>query len=191
MPKYVRLCACVSIARKTRSSTAPERRIRSSVMRVPRCGTGVDANWLQSPVVASVRALIGDPGGTRTPDQEFRKLLLYPPELRGHAGANQNSMTTCSHPASGAGMHAVLTSRAVELLAAFSHTGWVGKSVLAILLLFSLISWAVMYAVWQRFRRSSRASRQFMSQFRRAKRLADVQSALPALAHSSLVGLFR
>ena len=29
---------------------------------------------------------IGAPGVTRTPDSQFRKLLLYPPELRGHAG---------------------------------------------------------------------------------------------------------
>ena len=26
--------------------------------------------------------LIGDPGGSRTPDLEFRKLSLYPAELR-------------------------------------------------------------------------------------------------------------
>ena len=26
----------------------------------------------------------GDPGKTRTSDTQFRKLLLYPPELRGH-----------------------------------------------------------------------------------------------------------
>jgi len=67
----------------------------------------------------------------------------------------------------------------------------VGRSVLAILLLFSVISWAVMFAVWQRFRRSQRASRRFVAVFRKAKRLADVQSALGALQHSSLVGLFR
>ena len=66
-----------------------------------------------------------------------------------------------------------------------------GRSVLAILLLFSVISWAVMLAVWARFRRSQRASRRFVSIFRKAKRLADVQSALGALQHSSLVGLFR
>ena len=79
----------------------------------------------------------------------------------------------------------------MELWTAFFHTGWVGKSVLAILLLFSVISWAVMIAVWSRFRRSERSSRRFMPIFRKAKRLADVQSALGALAHSSLVGLFR
>jgi biopolymer transport protein TolQ len=79
----------------------------------------------------------------------------------------------------------------VELWTAFSHTGWVGKTVLAILLLFSIISWAVMIAVANRFRRSQRATRRFMPMFRKAKRLADVQSALGALAQSSLVGLFR
>ena len=48
-----------------------------------------------------------------------------------------------------------------------------------------------MLLVWQRFNRSSRASRRFLGVFRRAKRLADVQPALAPLAQSSLVGLFR
>jgi hypothetical protein len=30
----------------------------------------------------------GDPGKTRTSDTQFRKLLLYPPELRGHFRMN-------------------------------------------------------------------------------------------------------
>jgi biopolymer transport protein TolQ len=79
----------------------------------------------------------------------------------------------------------------VELWTAFEDAGVVGKTVLAILFLFSVISWAVMFAVWQRFSRSQGASRRFVGIFRKAKRLADVQSALGALAHSSLVGLFR
>jgi hypothetical protein len=34
----------------------------------------------------------GDPGKTRTSDTQFRKLLLYPPELRGHSvcGSSRN-----------------------------------------------------------------------------------------------------
>ena len=79
----------------------------------------------------------------------------------------------------------------MELWTAFLHTGWVGKAVLAILLLFSIISWAIMIAVGQRFRRSTQASRRFVGVFRKAKRLADVQAALSTLTHSSLVGLFR
>jgi biopolymer transport protein TolQ len=77
------------------------------------------------------------------------------------------------------------------LWTAFQEAGWVGKTVLGLLLLFSVISWAVSIAVWQRFRRSERSTRKFIPIFRKAKRLADVQSALSALAHSALVGLFR
>jgi biopolymer transport protein TolQ len=79
----------------------------------------------------------------------------------------------------------------VQLWTAFLHTGVVGKAVLAILLLFSIGSWAVMIVVAQRFSRSARASRRFHSAFRKAKRLADVQAAAGPLAWSSLVGLFR
>jgi biopolymer transport protein TolQ len=74
---------------------------------------------------------------------------------------------------------------------AFQQAGWVGKTVLGLLLLFSVISWSVMIAVWQRFSRSQRSTRSFVPIFRKAKRLADVQSALGPLAHSALVGLFR
>ncbi len=79
----------------------------------------------------------------------------------------------------------------MELWTAFSHTGPVGKAVLALLLLFSIGSWAVMLSVSGRFRKSREATRRFMPVFRKARRLADVQSAVGPLAHSSLVGLFR
>ncbi|HEX8616913.1 MAG TPA: MotA/TolQ/ExbB proton channel family protein, partial [Thermoanaerobaculia bacterium] len=55
----------------------------------------------------------------------------------------------------------------------------------------SVLSWGVMIAVAQRFRRADHASRRFTPMFRKAKRLADVQSALGALQYSPLVGLFR
>jgi biopolymer transport protein TolQ len=67
----------------------------------------------------------------------------------------------------------------------------VGKTVLGILLLFSIISWGTTFVVWQRFRRSGRASRKFVAVFRKAKRLADVQAATAPLVHSPLVGLFK
>jgi biopolymer transport protein TolQ len=79
----------------------------------------------------------------------------------------------------------------VQLWAAFANSGWVGKSVLAILVAFSILSWATMLLVWQRFQRSERASRRFSALFRKAKRLIDVQSALSSLSSSALVGLFR
>jgi biopolymer transport protein TolQ len=79
----------------------------------------------------------------------------------------------------------------VQLWTAFQHTGWVGKAVLGILLVFSIASWATMFVVGRRFRRSAAASKRFMASFRRAKRLADVQAATAQTRHSSLVGLFR
>ena len=79
----------------------------------------------------------------------------------------------------------------MQLWTAFGEAGWVGKSVLVSLLVFSILSWATIVVVWMRFRRSDRASRRFMGMFRKAKRLVDVQSALGALHHASLVGLFR
>jgi biopolymer transport protein TolQ len=79
----------------------------------------------------------------------------------------------------------------VQLWTAFLHTGVVGKAVLAILFLFSVMSWAVMLVVAQRFNRSAKASRRFTAVFRKAKRLADVASATAPLVHSSLVGLFK
>ena len=48
-----------------------------------------------------------------------------------------------------------------------------------------------MLIVWQRFSRSSIASRRFLSGFRKAKSLSDVQSATKGATQSSLVGLFR
>lgn len=66
-----------------------------------------------------------------------------------------------------------------------------GKAVLAILLLFSIASWATMFVVGRRFRLSAAASRRFNASFRRAKRLADVQAATAQAAQSSLVGLFK
>lgn len=83
------------------------------------------------------------------------------------------------------------TLRLVQLWTAFLHTGVVGKAVLTILLVFSILSWAVIIVVAQRFSRAERASRRFHGIFRKAKRLADVQSAAAQLTWSSLVGLFR
>jgi len=79
----------------------------------------------------------------------------------------------------------------VQLWTAFLHTGWVGKTVLGVLLLFSVGSWAVMIVIGERFRTARRASRRFMSAFRKAKRLVDVQTVTSQAVQSPLVGLFR
>ena len=79
----------------------------------------------------------------------------------------------------------------MQLWTAFLQTGWVGKAVLLILLLFSLSSWAAIFIISRRFRRSEAASKRFMAAFRRAKRLVDVQAVTATTAQASLVGLFK
>ncbi len=79
----------------------------------------------------------------------------------------------------------------MQLWTAFLHTGWIGKAVLAILLLFSILSWATMFIVGRRFAASAAASRRFVSAFRKAKRLVDVQAVTTDSSRSSLVGLFK
>lgn len=62
---------------------------------------------------------------------------------------------------------------------------------LALLTLFSVISWATIFVIGGRFQRSSAASRRFMPAFRKAKKLSEVQTATAATQQSPLVGLFK
>lgn len=79
----------------------------------------------------------------------------------------------------------------MQIWDAFQHSGWVGKVVLAILLFFSVASWAVMFLVWLRFRRADSASGRFLDEFHRSKRLADVRQAASRWILSPLAGIFR
>jgi biopolymer transport protein TolQ len=67
----------------------------------------------------------------------------------------------------------------------------VGKAVLIILALLSIISWAIiLYKLWV-FRRSARQSLQFLDVFRRSNKFSEVQAVCRSLHHSPLVGLFQ
>lgn len=79
----------------------------------------------------------------------------------------------------------------MQLLEAFQHAGWVGKGVLAVLLLFSLISWGIILLLAARYARANAASKKFLDLFRRSRRLVDVHSHAGATGDSPLVGLFR
>jgi biopolymer transport protein TolQ len=79
----------------------------------------------------------------------------------------------------------------LQLWQAFENTGWVGKGVFLILLLFSIASWATIIVVWLRFMRASDSSRKFLDVFRRSRRLIDVHAATPHMTQSPLVGLFK
>jgi hypothetical protein len=60
----------------------------------------------------------GDPGKIRTSDKQFRKLLLYPPELRGHSFAGQAAALFYLDPR--AAVSGKFASRNEELLRAMS-----------------------------------------------------------------------
>ena len=71
------------------------------------------------------------------------------------------------------------------------HASLVAQLVLAILLLFSAISWGiVLYKFWQ-FGRSSRQSSTFLDVFRKSSKFSEVQAVCRTLSASPLVGLFQ
>ena len=67
----------------------------------------------------------------------------------------------------------------------------VAKAVLAILLIFSAISWGViLYKIWQ-FNRSSRQTSTFLDVFRKSSKFSEVAAVCRTLSDSPLVGLFQ
>jgi biopolymer transport protein TolQ len=71
------------------------------------------------------------------------------------------------------------------------HASLVAQLILAILLLFSAISWGIiLYKFWQ-FGRSSRQSSTFLDVFRKSSKFSEVQAVCRTLSASPLVGLFQ
>ncbi|MGH9459264.1 MAG: MotA/TolQ/ExbB proton channel family protein [Thermoanaerobaculia bacterium] len=79
----------------------------------------------------------------------------------------------------------------MQLWQAFEHAGWVGKAVLVILLLFSVISWAIILLIAWRYARANAASKRFLHLFRRSRRLIEVHESTAGASESPLVGVFR
>ncbi|NWF99350.1 MAG: MotA/TolQ/ExbB proton channel family protein [Thermoanaerobaculaceae bacterium] len=78
-----------------------------------------------------------------------------------------------------------------EILGAFAQTSWVGKGVLLVLAIFSLVSWSLTFLKIHQLRRADRANGAFLEQFRRATRLGEVQSAASSSPEAPLAGMFR
>ena len=90
-------------------------------------------------------------------------------------------------PAAGA----VELDRSTDIVRLVADATIVGKIVLLILLIFSAISWAVIfYKIWV-FRRSEQQSATFLGVFRKSAKFSEVQAVCPTLAASPLVGLFQ
>jgi len=68
------------------------------------------------------------------------------------------------------------TILATDLSDILTQTGWVARGVLAILLLFSLVSWAMIFQKWGMFGRIRRQSAHFLQNFRGAHGVANPQA---------------
>src|SRR5208337_4593347 len=77
-----------------------------------------------------------------------------------------------------------------EVVDMVSHTGLVAKVVLLILMIFSLLSWAIILAKWGSFRRASVQSARFIKVFRRATRLQELTAVAEQYRPSPLVAVF-
>jgi biopolymer transport protein TolQ len=70
-------------------------------------------------------------------------------------------------------------------------TGTVNLVVLAILLLLSVVSWAIILQKWVSYRSVHRQTSTFLDVFRRSTKFSEVQSVCPSLPASPLVGVFQ
>jgi biopolymer transport protein TolQ len=77
-----------------------------------------------------------------------------------------------------------------EIIDLLSSTGPVAKFVLLTLLVFSLISWAIILTKWNLLRRARTQSGRFLRAFRKAQRLQDIASVADQFRPSPLVGVF-
>ncbi len=78
----------------------------------------------------------------------------------------------------------------LDPLQLIADAGPVSTTVLLILLIFSLVSWAIIFSKWIVFRKAQAHSRSFLEVFRRSKKFSEVRSVCKQLHVSPLVGVF-
>jgi len=77
-----------------------------------------------------------------------------------------------------------------EISGLIETSGPVAKTVLVILLIFSLASWTIIFAKWGLFQRARAQSNRFMRMFRKSERLNDVAAVVEQFKPSPLVAVF-
>ncbi len=77
-----------------------------------------------------------------------------------------------------------------EISGLIETSGLVAKTVLVILLFFSVGSWAIIFSKWGLFRRARTQSNRFMRMFRKSERLNDVAAVVDQFKPSPLVPVF-
>src|SRR3954454_19421754 len=77
-----------------------------------------------------------------------------------------------------------------EIIDLVSESGTVAKVVLLTLLIFSLVSWALILSKWSLLKRARVQSGRFVRAFRKAQRMQDVGAVADQFRPSPLVGVF-
>jgi biopolymer transport protein TolQ len=78
----------------------------------------------------------------------------------------------------------------VEVWQFVASTGLVARIVLVLLLVFSVLSWAIIIQKYRAFRAARRASKQFLTIFRQSKKLSEVRGSTQQLTASPLPAVF-
>lgn len=71
------------------------------------------------------------------------------------------------------------------------HSGPTAIAVLALLMVFSLVSFGIIINKWSVLARASRESRRFLDVFRKSQKFSEVNAVANQLTHSPLVGMFQ
>lgn len=82
------------------------------------------------------------------------------------------------------------TPSALDPFQLILESGPVSATVLLILGIFSLVSWAIILSKWLVYRKADTQSRAFLDVFRRSKKFSEVRSVCKQLGESPLVGVF-
>src|ERR1035441_9128186 len=77
-----------------------------------------------------------------------------------------------------------------EISSLIETSGLVAKTVLVILLIFSVVSWAIIFSKWGLFRRARAQSNRFIRMFRKSERLQDVAAVAEQFKPSPLIAVF-
>lgn len=77
-----------------------------------------------------------------------------------------------------------------EVWQLLANTQLVARIVLALLLFFSVLSWAIIFKKWRSFKTSRRDSREFLKIFRQGKKLSEIRLACQTLKSSPLTQVF-
>lgn len=92
-----------------------------------------------------------------------------------------------------AGLGQVPADAAVQhdVISLVARSGPVAKVVLALLILFSVVSWGITLFKWREYRRARRQTDSFLEVFRKSSKFSEVHAVCRTLTHSPLVGLFQ